>query len=385
MGPKNMIDLEPPSGAFLFTALVAAGLLSLVTQPIPAAEIRFEHHVIDPAGPIDVWLKAVGDLNGDGKFDLVAGGRTGGGLVWYENPDWNKHAIAEGKFGTDGEVADMDGDGDFDVVALQQDPAAVIWFENPDWRPHVVGHERLHDIEVADFDGDGDLDLIGRNQGAFSAKGDLLHFYRQESGGKWSHGTRKIPDGEGLRLADLDGDGDADAVLEGRWYENTGDPLSQPWAPHRYAADWDYPFTFVAAGDINADGRLDIALSPSERAGGAYRISWFEAPSDPKSGPWREHTVDSPVETVHHFVGIGDFNADGLGDIAAAEMHQGEDPDEVKIYLNPGPEGSWRKVVIAATASHSMRIADIDGDGDLDLYGANWRGRRVEWWENKLR
>ncbi len=351
----------------------------------PAVEIRFQHHVIDPEGPVDVWLKAVGDLNGDGKLDLIAGGRTSGGLVWYENPGWKKHRIAGGKFGTDGEVADMDGDGDPDVVALEHDPPRIVWFENPGWKPHIAGHQRLHDIEVTDFDGDGDLDLVGRNQGAFSAKGDLLHFYRQESGGKWSHGILKIPDGEGLRLADLDGDGDADAVVERHWYENTGDPLSAAWPAHRYAGEWDYPFTFVAAGDIDGDGRTDIALSPSERAGGSYRISWFEAPADPKSGAWREHVIDSPVETVHHFIGIADFNGDGLGDVATAEMHQGEDPDEVKVYLNPGSGRAWKKLVLATTASHSMRIADIDGDGDPDLYGANWRGRRIEWWENKLR
>jgi hypothetical protein len=92
--------------------------------------------------------------------------------------------------------------------------------------------------------------------------------------------------------------------------------------------------------------------------------------------------VDAPVETVHHFAGIADFDGDGLGDIATAEMHQGEDPDEVKIYLNAGAGETWRKVVLSTTGSHSMRIADLDGDGDMDLYGANWRGRAVEWWEN---
>ena len=360
------------------SALLAAGAM-------PAAELRFERHVVDPDGPLDVWLKAVGDIDGDGSLDLVAGGRTSGGLVWYENPGWTKRAIAKGKFGTDGELADIDGDGDLDVVALEEDPPKTVWFENPGWQRRVIGAERLHDIEVADLDGDGDLDLVARNQGAFRAEGDRLHFYRQDGPGAWSHGTLKIANGEGLCLADVDGDGDADAVVERHWYENTGDPLAAEWPARQYAGEWDYPFTFVAAGDINGDRRVDIALSPSERAGGSYRISWFEAPRNPESGTWPEHVVDSPVETVHHFVGIGDFNADGLGDIAAAEMHQGEDPDEVKIYLNPGGDGPWRKVVIATTASHSMRIADIDGDGDLDLYGANWRGRRVEWWENRLR
>lgn len=367
--------------AYLWIALLGV----LRAQTPENAAVRMTRHLVDADGPVDVWLKAVGDINHDGKPDLIAGCRTEGGLVWYENPAWKKHKIADGLFGTDGEPVDVDGDGDLDIVAIIENPAGLGWFENPGWNLHPIAAERLHDVEAADFDGDGDIDLVGRNQGSFSAKGDTLHFYRQERGGEWSHGALPIADGEGLRLADIDGDGDADAVVERVWYENTGDPLAQEWPGHEYGAGWTHPHTFVAVGRVNADQRLDIALSPAEREKGTYRISWFEAPADPKSGAWLEHVVDPSVETVHHFIGIADFNGDGLGDIASAEMHQSADPDEIKIYINPGQGKSWTKVVISAIPSHSMRIADIDGDGDMDLYGADWRGRTVEWWENRSR
>jgi hypothetical protein len=60
-----------------------------------------------------------------------------------------------------------------------------------------------------------------------------------------------------------------------------------------------------------------------------------------------------------------------------------ENPDEVKIYLNLDRGRTWRKQMLATTGSHSMRIVDVDGDGDMDLYGANWQGRTVELWENQ--
>jgi hypothetical protein len=375
MRPVNLIGAA---------ALIFMGMTAGQAPKQPA--IRFTKHIVDQDGVVNPWLKTVGDINQDGKVDLIAGCRTEGGLAWYENPAWKKHRIAGGKFSTDGEVADMDGDGDPDVVAIVLEPSGLAWFENPGWKMHMIGNEVLHDVETADLDGDGDVDLVARDQGSFTAgNGDKLHFYRHDPGGRWTHGTLAIADGEGLSLADIDGDGDRDAVIGRVWYENTGDPLAKEWTPHEYGSDWTYPFTFVAAGRVNRDRRPDIALSPAERAKSRYRISWFEAPVDPKSAPWKEHVVDASVEAVHHFIGIADFNGDGLGDIATAEMHQGEDPDEVSIYLNPGTGGHWNKVVIATIASHSMRIADLDGDGDMDLYGANWTGRTIEWWENLSR
>jgi hypothetical protein len=66
-------------------------------------------------------------------------------------------------------------------------------------------------------------------------------------------------------------------------------------------------------------------------------------------------------------------------------MHQGSDPDEVRVYLNGGAGVSWTKNVVARTGSHGIRIVDIGNDGDLDIFGANWSGTpRVDLWENVI-
>jgi hypothetical protein len=344
-------------------------------------KVAFERVIIDNNGPGDIWLKSVGDLNSDGRPDLLAGGHRDGGLVWYQNPAWTKHVIdASAKFGTDGEVIDVDGNGTKDVVALTDD--ALVWYRQPGWTLHRIDSRRLHDIEVSDLDGDGKVDIVARNQGAFSGRGDELAFYKQDTPTSWKQRLLPLPsNGEGLKLADIDGDGDSDVVIDRVWLENTGDILEGKWPAHEYGKDWTHPHTFVATGDINGDGRLDIVLSPAERERQTSRISWFEAPKDAKKQAWMEHVVDPDAESVHHFIGVGDFNNDRRLDIATAEMAQGQ-RKEVCVYLNTGRGAKWVKQVIASTASHSMRIVDVDRDGFLDLYGANWRSNVVELWHN---
>ena len=348
------------------------------TNPAPG---RFRHVTVDRQGPRDPWGKGVGDLNGDGLPDLIVGGRSGGGLVWYENPAWPRHVIsAEGEFSTDQETGDVDGDGRNDVISLTY--AGLVWFRGGDWRRNDIATAHLHDIEVADLDDDGRLDIVGRGQTAFGSTRPGLHLYFQEDTG-WEAVQFAAPTGEGMKLSDVDADGRPDVILSGGWFRNPG-TRGGDWTWYDYAAEWDWPDAYVDTGDIHGDGRLDIVLSPAEKPGMQYRLSWFEAPSD-RTKTWTEHLVLPSVEAVHHFVGVGDFNQDGRADIATAAMHQGQPPTEVAVYLqSPGAE-SWSKLVLSTRGSHNMRVFDADVDGDPDLFGANWEGEHqaVELWINR--
>ena len=65
-------------------------------------------------------------------------------------------------------------------------------------------------------------------------------------------------------------------------------------------------------------------------------------------------------------------------------MQQGADPDEVAIFYNQSKD-SWKKQIISTGGSHSMRVLDADGDGDMDVFGANHAEHIVKMWVNEKR
>lgn len=356
--------------------------------------MEFKHIVIDIDNPRDPHCKITGDIDGDGRTDLLVASASEGGVYWYRAPGWSKHRIATGTFTTDMAVGDIDGDGCLDVV-IPEATAGLFWFRNPlgegrdpasdGWEPHNISPTgaHMHDVEVADLDGDGSLEIVTRHQSGFgSLKGNRVYVWKRIDRKRWEYRTFECPHGEGLELCDIDLDGRKDIVIGGNWYQNPGDIMNGTWTeysyidPAHFSTGWTNGDVMVATGDLDGDGHPEIVLSPSEGNG---RFSWFHVPermtisgsrrSSTEPRPWTEHLIASTDHT--HGLAVGDVDGDGALEIVIAKMHQATPPQEVAVFRQRN--GEWIKSeVLTTTGSHCIRLADIFGTGKLSIYGCNW-------------
>ena len=235
----------------------------------------------------------------------------------------------------------LTGDGDSDVLSASLFDDTIAWYENADgagsFGPLVAitsSADGAASVHAADVDGDGDIDALSA-----SPSDDTVAWY-ENTDGAGSFGPQlaistSAGGPESVFAADVDGDGDVDVITAAFvgdkvvWYENLNG--SGSFGPERvvYFAGIGRRPVQATAADVDRDGDSDIVVA--ELAG---RMLWAE-------------------------------NLDGLGNFAAPQPIA-----DRSLFRLP-----W-----------SVFVADVDGDGDLDVLSASGdvTSNSVAWHENRF-
>jgi hypothetical protein len=134
-----------------------------------------------------------------------------------------------------------------------------------------------------------------------------------------------------------------------------------------------------SVADLDGGGTMDVALSSSK---GTKDLRWWCRPES-AGDAWQAQTILPDIERAH-MLQAGDMDNDGDLDLVVAQMHTSEDWKAL-VLENFGGATSWREHLIDTTGLHNGMVVDIGNDGDLDSFGANWVGNPpVRLWISRL-
>jgi hypothetical protein len=292
------------------------------------------------------------DIDGDGKLDIVTA--NNGGLGSDRSVSVLRNTSTNGSITSNSFAAHVD----FEVA---QGPTRVV---------------------VADLDGDGRMDIVAitaegggisvlRNTGSVgvmdaSSFAPFIHFLTG-------------PNNWDVRIADLDGDGKPD-LLGSSFSDGIISILKNVSSPGGLTVG-----SFVSAltlnpgtlfdvgiGDLNGDGKLDLAVGKYSAGGVAvFQNNSTNGVLDGSSfaAPVSFATPNGPSRMA-----IGDLNGDGKPDIAITT----DATSVISVLRNTGTNGPIASdsfaaaVSFASGGSSSMAIEDLDGDGRPELVASSW-------------
>jgi hypothetical protein len=341
-----------------------------------------EQLVAQVTGSSDVGAIEIGDVDGDGDDDLVA--------VWNNHPAYLYLGNGDGTFdagqaiggstgGTALVLTDINRDGDPDLVTTGAD--LKVWLSDP-FVPlgtaapaaFVIGP---HDtIAATDVDGDGYVDLLLGGNGVSTLLINL-------------NGGALVPQTFGLAtdvttafaLGDVDDDGDVD-VIEGNQGTNRlrlNDRTATPFAtginlPGSNAT------RALALEDVDRDGDLDLV----EANDGQNFLYLNDGTGSFAAGVAIDGTAAESTSLA-----LGDLDLDGDLDLVEGRKLEASVPARNQVYLNNGTADPWGFVAAIPVSpeqrqTNSIRLADLDGDGDLDVVQLSQEDRTISVHENEL-
>ena len=350
--------------------------------------------------PISVGLRMaeLADIDGDGDLDVIGISRSDDAVVWMENLDGAGNFSADHLISdqiSSGEsvyAADLDGDGDLDVLSASKSDNKIAWYENTNGIGDFGGQQiisnsangTLHAV-AADFDNDNDLDII-----ATHSIDDLVVVY-ENLDGLGNFGTAEtissMVDNPNLVFAkDFDGDNDIDILVDGKGddniyhFKNENGTLAAPDILNTNSTSSD---VYMNIGDIDGDGDLDVI---GVLDGWNHELFWFTLQANGNFSS-KKIIEDDEIAQPRYPI-ILDIHGDGRGEpIYAGKSGFANGSNHISWYPNPSDLGlnysNDQILTSAINTSRNQRLADMDGDGDLDVVAVSHFSHLVLWYENR--
>jgi hypothetical protein len=328
-------------------------------------------------GP-QTWGVAVGDFNNDGVADVVTAG-VGDGLlsvlIGNGNGTFKPRTTLAAPVGSDPStvvVADFNRDGKQDLAVVNGfggTETLSIFLGNGDgtFQSEVTYNAGLDPkgLAVGDFNGDGFADLV-----AVDAQNNSINVMLGNGDGTFqpyvAYPVGNLPY-SGV-LGDFDQDGNLDVAVNnsddgtvGVLFGN-GDGTFNPQVTFAVGIA---PRT-LAVGDFNGDGFVDLAVTNY----GSNTVTVLLGASD-KSGNFTVQTPALAVGTNPAGIAVADFNGDGFADLVVTNSGA----NSASILLGKG-DGTFQAQVAftgnIGNSPYAVAVGDFNGDGLLDLAIANY-------------
>ncbi|HTG45668.1 MAG TPA: VCBS repeat-containing protein, partial [Verrucomicrobiae bacterium] len=362
----------------LLGSLAIAIFFSCSTASFTAAQSRVPWIILSsttgdlpsPNGGKEQTSCVVADIEPDGDTDFFITDRSvAPSVILYRRQagGWQKCIVEASRLLIEagGDAADIDGDGDLDVAFGQDNSGGDLWWwENPGaaldpatpWVRRLIksGGVQQHDQRFGDFDGDGRLEFATWVNGSRTV--EIYEIPLNPKASSWTRVAVIPASGEGMDVADVDLDGKMDILIGGHWIRHEGGTTYQ-----KNVIDGNYTNTRIKAGQFIPGGRPEVLLNSGDSAGplNFYRYN---------GSAWQKTVVISQVDHGHTLE-VGDFDQDGHLDFFAAEMGSPGAGANCKAWIGYGDgAGNFSlEIIRTGICNHMSRVADLDGDGRLDI------------------